>query len=914
MKLITILINNRTDHIVNFDSDESGVNSYIVENSGGNTNLFKFYPDSDDSYNNTDNELILQTDAGPEEAHLMGLKVISGNKEDDQKLEVKYFNLYVEYSQELDDLSYRKKNSKSSSQKEDSDATVDFPKDIDIDGNYWDGNDLLVHFSASPSWSYIIKVSIFARNEANGEISKQLFTINLAPRENIFDVVLDYGSEASQMLISNRGEGNINRRNCVPLFDLFKTSYGDKSNFANIQDDDFAQYDNDGGAYFIKSCFYAKKELDKSDRLSAIRPIEENSNIKFLTPVGELDLIRQDYFTIPNIKISGHGGVLLPDILVGKNKVPRPIFEIGHHYYYRCIVNSFLNQALLYIDSFDEECLRPYFLNLYFLMPNIYTQAELTRNLRYAFTDVLSMAEFNASCIKGVEVAAVSESDASFLGYVSSLPANKKKNISAGRYLIMDAGKGTLDFSVLEYKPENATGADSRNVFSSIYRSGIIGAGNAITYSIFIAILFDIYKNFWGQVEEEIIIQEISNFVTEKITGPLADESNLSKMMSKLEEYKILYNNGQLSIQKFPIDPRKFNLESFSDFRLDGFLSCLNLMIKNHYLINDTSFIDNMIDKLCYDAAIKFRETYNAGGDTKDSKINYVVFAGRGFQMKQFRSRMVEILKQENPHNCASIEPKLVTSDKENSGASFKNLCLFIVNPLSSGRYNGSLVGMPQIIRYEGRGGIGNDDINDKVSNIQGGGGSVDDNVPNSNGENKSGSGGISETIMGFAKKGLETLKSMIPGSQDEDDDDVAVNDSMKNNKLTRMLVDGYSGVFKSSEDLVTFSGVAYEKPGAIKLDIEFDIFFDGNNFIVRQGGYTYSFGNIVNLNGANVFESTFPYGQIQNGKTIPLPLSISNKNSHNDHSSYSEKSNMSNSQSEGYGIDDDTFLSKYNK
>lgn len=897
MKLITILINKRTDHIVDFDSATDDIQSYIVENPGGVTNLFGFYKESKDT---PGDELILQTNQAQQIATLCGLKVSEGSKDEASQFAQSEINMYLKYSSsELsqdvnsDDLYQSRGGNKITAP---TNEIIVEPQGFvkTIDKNCWDPRNLKVSYEGKAGWAYIIKVTLHLFDEVTGQYGNQSFIINLSPKEQIYDIVLDYGSEASQMLIYKRGsKGKLNLQSCVPLFTQFKASYYADKEEDDLENSSFSQFDKDGDIFFFRSYFFAKtnpKFSDDEEPLPFIK-FQNDENIRLMTPVSETEALKKDHIIIPNIKVAGHGGVGLP--MLNLNGTLRPIFEIGDRYYYRSIVNSFLLQALRYsIDDLGNKHVHPRFINLYLLMPNVYTQVDISKNLSYAAADLMSMVKDNKelSSIKGVEVAAVSESDASFLGFISALPPNEKLKFPAGKYLIMDAGKGTLDFSILKYDPMNQT-----RTYESIFRSGIIGAGNAITYSVFLSVLKDIYRSHWTQVQNDTILQDISNFIINNVTNKDVDEAQLSTMVNLLEQYKVLYNNGELIGKQFPANLG--NLSSFSDFKLEALNNCLLQMIQTKYLINDDSYIVNMIDSLCHDAAVKISDSYSLNSNNiEDARIDYVIFAGRGFLMNRLREMMVKRLKQHNPEVCANIQPKTVNTNGHESGATFKNLCLFIIGPLASGRYNGRLVGRPQV-------------LNRNVGKIhypsQSNTGETD--TPNV----------ISTNWFGKIKNVFTCIASKLPGpihnySYEDDDYGNRIYGNVIET-LNRGLVKGFPVNFITKDDLIVFSGVAYNVPGGIELNKKAEIFFDGRDFIIRQDGNINEFVIPVDLSAAHVFESLFPYGKIPRNRTIPIPGPVA-ASPQPSVSSNSLKDSQSSPIVDGYGEDDESVLKKHNK
>ena len=135
MKLLTILINNRIDHIVDFEPRKKSPDSYIVENTGGDVNLFMFYRESETS---SVTDLIYQTTNDRRKASLMGIKAEGlSDVQKDTKNEVT-ISLYLHVD---DDPESSKRSSKwpSEDMAEEGDEFV-----YDFDKKVWDGKNLKV--------------------------------------------------------------------------------------------------------------------------------------------------------------------------------------------------------------------------------------------------------------------------------------------------------------------------------------------------------------------------------------------------------------------------------------------------------------------------------------------------------------------------------------------------------------------------------------------------------------------------------------------------------------------------------------------------------------------------------------------------------------------------------------------------
>ena len=867
MKLITVLVNNRIDHIVDFEPRKKSPNSYIVQNTGGDVNLFMFYRESEKQLRQ---QLIYQTKDGKMHAALAGISMseVTSGSSGSQMCELS-INVCLEV-EETGDF-YRKGNKYVA-------EDIQYPANWteECDKSVWDDKNLKVKLHTANDKVYKVQVN-FIVHEGDGRFSSSSFYINVVPERFIWDVVLDYGSEASQMLIFNRGTNHqVTINNITPLFPLFKSTLG----VEGVDPTEYMQYDADDGENFYKSFFFASKHPD-NDNPDPCVPFKNNENLKLMTPVGDLDTIRKSYLTIPNIKVASHGGVRLPKVYDSLG-MPREIFSFGDNYFYRSLVNSFLYQAM----RFAKRAGDPAFLNICLLMPNVYTQARITENLVNVAEDVMKMAKNEeVSHVCGVETAALSESDASFLGFMEtrspSVPVKK------GRYLILDAGKGTLDFSILVYDPY----ADARHMYNSVFRSGIIGSGNAITYSVLLAVLNDIISHKWPEMDPDTRKKNISEFIKNKITNENADEASVCSVLDNLEQYKRKYNSKELSRKDFSVELG--NINSIDDLGLDALNNILGAFNKENYLIKDESFIVNMIDELAADVAEKIRSSYSR---SDSSKIDYLVFAGRGFQMTKLKNTVLERLKTVNNDICSDMKV-ISAGTSHTSSATYKNICLFVRGHLCSGRYNGRLVGQPQMIAHDEKAYV-YEEQEEVVDTPQ--------SVPEKSGKGAN----LLMNVKAKVKDLGKALIKLVPTSENQNET-INFLPGSDVDDLNRALVNGFNLTVTSSADHVVFSGVSYPVPNNITPGDNAEMFFTGAEFVFRQNGEIGYLDAPTNLDSQHVYESSFPFAELTGSKNALVPFPKKKV------AEVAEGKKNGDTKSEGigsYASEDEVVLSKYNK
>lgn len=849
MKLLNILINNRVDHVVNFDAGKNDApNTYLAEITNRNRiNLISFYGDSFEN-------IPYQTDSGQELIKLCKIDV----KEEEPKEAGDGGNTQREYTiiNRTVSLTFSPNEARSSHTGNAENVKIEGDKDLK---KYLikSSRKIVCPISANEIYHVTLKLLLKEKDDKDNSVLEQSIIVYVVPQKYIYDVVLDYGSEATQMMMRQRGQGDsISVNDIVPLYTLFKKNYGKEN---GLKDVDCMQYDPDDEKYY-KSIFHIRNDIawDSIDKPT----IDPKENVRYFSYMNEMEELKKTHFTLPNIKVAHFGGVELPNVYI--NGYPKTVFGVGEQYFYRTIVNLFVRQAL---NSAVVGRKEPCYFNMCMLMPNIYTQKNITRNLRFMADDILSMAENRTelAMVKGVEVSSASESDASFLGLLNIMLPEEKSKLQQGHYLIMDAGKGTLDFSIIDYDP---TLEKTNYECNTVFRSGIIGAGNAITYSLLLALLYDITKALAPSQNDESIRQaDISNFITKKMISDTADLAELNKIINLLEQYKRLYSTNKLTKGK---NINLSNIKSFNELTLTS----LENILREHFIYNKIapsdhadSYVDNMIEELAKNAAQKIKSCY---GDEKNRELRYVIFTGRGFKMEKFRKKVFNQLKSENPELCKNIKAKeLAELVGNSSNATHKNICMFITNRLVSGRYNGRLVGIPSVLYYQGN--------SPQAANKE-------DVIDNANKTNSF--QGIKQLLQEVgikikpnSKKFLLSIKNLplyilaIIGIKVEDEDEI--DDTSYNNyreTVKRHLVEGFPLKIQSVADQILICGVSYTLPtniypGNIKL------FFNGADFELRTGrGLAEPLIQGQNLDGAHVFESTFPFGKLPNGAQVPFP------------------------------------------
>lgn len=816
MKLLTVLVNDRIDHALNFDALYRYPNSYIAEiKSGNSVNLVKFYT--------VNNKCVIHADNGNMQ---YGITNIIRTEEDGPTMG-EYTVKNVEFTVHLSNNAVRTGGN---------DGTVQ--GSVIGNQNFWRNNELMLPITGNCVYNVSIKFAV------QGVKCSQYATINIgvAPKECIWDVVLDYGSEASQLLVCRRSENNTVNDLSV-LFDEFFMVHNDGELPVKNEDvnerEHYIQYDSDNVRYY-KSVFYIKRKFQQGHQIDVSTPLgTPNDDITLLNLYRNQATEKADYMIVPNLKIANHGGVFLPNLQYGNNYTTAP--EIGDRSVYRKIVNAFMQIAIKKTNLGGDI---PRFLNVVLLVPNTYRQDEVTKVLTHLLGDIPTLAVGDDGAkitITGVEVSSISESDASFVGVKQCMNINAPLRNAPGRYLIMDAGKGTLDFSVIDDKPNNTNGYR----YTSLFRSGIVGAGNAISYAVLLALLDHIFAAEADEAQRKAMITQ---FVNGHIIAPNADLAEVTSLMKSVERYKRLYNDGKLTntgVHNMP------TMQVLAGLDITALNNLIHNMCEQNILVRDESAINDMIDNICYAVSDKLRDYYptNVG-----YQVDHIIFAGRGFLMNKLRERMEQVLKERNKSICGNAAVhnfnQLVTAA---TTVTPKNICMFIVDALRSGQYNGRLVGKPFIVTNKKK----------------------DDN------ENKPKESRFDKFVK-MAKVVRNAGIKFLYSSHWDEDSEKGVVAAYQNN------LDGYQDVIWEGTDELVVSGMRY----AIQLPLHAQaermsvrIFFDGYDFVVRREGWLGGSKSLLNispimvLDGNYVYESTFPFLLTPKDGSMPFPKKVTEDN-----------------------------------
>lgn len=495
-----------------------------------------------------------------------------------------------------------------------------------------------------------ITIIVSYKDDKDGKLYEDAATIYLYLEDDqLVSAALDFGSEASQIRFGDNDENT----------SVIDTLLSFNTQVANGQ-----FWQGDPGDPLYKSVFFIHTQPSETHYAEKPKVGEKNA---FVQPLLDRTLAKAEYAPLellPNLKLIEIGtGVVhyntrriafpeKTDITMGTSRLSdRRLRES----ILRLILNNFLHCMLQEIQGKDK------FLRMVLMVPNVYYQSKIHKlacDLYEDYKKIQSCTDKYPSC-KGFEVQVVSESDAAFIGVRHN--RRNLKNANGGLFLIVDAGKGTTDFSILQQHEcfEN---------FSSLYRDGIPASGNALTYAFYEALRAFLAKN---EIKLNPMLRK-------------AEKSELLQFMSHLERFKKGYKKGEDGM--IPCEkPNKFNMTN---------MAALNTYLRiesqaGHKIPGCDDFVDKKIEVICKSLEMSM-DNYMK---TRDIHFMQVLLTGRGFLFEPFKQAVIDMLK---------IKGWLAKSDEDAviriNGDEAKTICLvgaLAVEKECTVNCNSGLVGSP---------------------------------------------------------------------------------------------------------------------------------------------------------------------------------------------------------------------------
>lgn len=452
------------------------------------------------------------------------------------------------------------------------------------------------------------------------------FVFHLCRPEQFCQAVLDFGSEASQMAYKLAGRPLTQ----MPLVNIFRDHY-----FPNYpQTEAFRRrfYQHDDDHPFLFRSYYLIRETPEAPNVRTLlheapRP---EGNVLALRHLDDDPLpARPDavpFRQIPNLKLLDASLNDFEVFFKGKGRW----FSGIKDEILLTLLNQFLQALAAEVratldtlgreDTFQRTCLR-----LTLLVPNLYSQERVLELSQYLMD---SLGRFSEPFFRGLEVQTISESDASFLGYLSDRKINLRTD---ARYLIIDSGKGTTDLSIVRTKPNNP------EIVESVYRTGFAGAGNVLTYAFLETLLNLLYRGRRPNEARRFLFEHVIQ----------ADKAYQNQLVMLLDGFKRHFpekptNNLEtvLGVQAGNVTLGTFASASSEAKEITTVIGLLRRLKDLDEPLEDYfGLVATAVDEL----ARKIEEHLDYSGE---KKLHTVILAGRAFLFKPFRQAVVERLRR----------------------------------------------------------------------------------------------------------------------------------------------------------------------------------------------------------------------------------------------------------------------------
>jgi len=447
--------------------------------------------------------------------------------------------------------------------------------------------------------------------KANGKEYSYAFKIHLCEKDNLIEAAMDFGSEASQIRI----KGDDSNMKLIKEFHKFHFQYKDKIEFWQ------GNLDNK----FYKSIFFLHTSPDKTEYAEVPNKNGEKTHIQTLLPKNMNAESYKDMEILPNMKL-----IELLDLSDQSTFDFEITFQDGsphdntNNTYFankktregtlRLILSNFL-YCIIENKIIQNYNGRKRFLRLVILMPNVYYQKKVysvIKNLYNDFNKIITNQKY--SQYGGIEIQMISESDAAFVGTKND-ESVKRIDASNGYFLVIDAGKGTTDFSILKQQ-------SNFSKFDSVYRAGIPASGHILTYS------------FYEAIRDFLNSKGIT--LNDKLLS--ADRASLLKFMECIEVFKTKFEEHTSKVIPNGLK---------GDENLEQIIVFLNTLITNNIRVpNSEEKVNKKIEELV--EKIKVSIASGVKSFSNSQKFEQVLLTGRGFLFEKFKSAVKEMLIKEH--------------------------------------------------------------------------------------------------------------------------------------------------------------------------------------------------------------------------------------------------------------------------
>lgn len=413
-------------------------------------------------------------------------------------------------------------------------------------------------------YEYYVNDSVFDGNiffniyidEKMVSLSGSIHIIRPSILDKVLNINVDLGSDATQLTYFTAHSGT--DRSNVNIIECFKKAYNNR-NYYELQppqnkDPLFIQQEK-GQSYFYKT-----GNITFQDNGNIRQPITNSTS----------------FINYLNISAAGKNeqNNNINDILAIENNYNKKLINIKLMYAYSDVLANFMNELGYHYKLGTEDKVVTEQDNLKQILFNIYKQIIKTsiagirqnKNNRSKYCSVLLLVPniYNQQNIDGLlyelnkmnktvrgvkyDFRVISESDSAFVGIkeirgrgaqetiLDILVKNIKEPKQKDMFLIIDAGKGTTDYSLIKYSTGDERQANNEMV--SVERDGIVGAGGAIDYVFARILARQIYRHINDINDAVKLNNSAENHVdnTDKIDCQVDINEFTDRFMKMIEE------------------------------------------------------------------------------------------------------------------------------------------------------------------------------------------------------------------------------------------------------------------------------------------------------------------------------------------------------------------------------------------
>ncbi len=455
----------------------------------------------------------------------------------------------------------------------------------------------------------------FRMGNENASYSADLLLQLVHPLQ-LLQGALDFGSEASQLIQQRtieRGGHLQEEQKTIDLFEKLKALTGIEYRGKYLQQEE--------GQPFYKSIFFVKKEMEGISAFYEDKDFlhNEGENLRMVLPNDELNNIIPFYHQLPNLKLARKHGSSITNMTFKIKEDGDTDIQKLDELRDKAFGSILRNMIRAWLLPELRRATAPQYIRLTLLVPNIYNEADVSLTLRTLHTILQNVQEERgATKLAGWEVQTISESDAAFLGYYT---LHNLRSTPGKYYITIDCGKGTTDFSIIR------AGNSAGEPLVPVYRNGIAGAGNLISYAIFQALIV-----YLANVADDK--EAIRKFVRTYFLDPetRAEPFWLNELAQKIESFKIHYDPN-LRQRDINSEWNAVQLENRANFRNLGgreFQTLLSLLSQVKNIPDEEGYVEQVCDAITGLVTANL-ELITKALKEKGLECEGVLLTGRGF-------------------------------------------------------------------------------------------------------------------------------------------------------------------------------------------------------------------------------------------------------------------------------------------